>query len=56
MHQDFIPGLLFGFIIGTFLTLLFCGIRESGLKQEAIKRGHATWHVHQNGQTTFTWK
>jgi hypothetical protein len=54
--QDFIPGLLVGALAATILCFVGFSTRESAFKQEAVKKGYATWFVHPDGGTTFTWK
>jgi hypothetical protein len=42
--------------IGFGLGCMICGVSVHGLRVEAVKVGHAEWHVNDEGDRTFKWK
>lgn len=37
-------------------ALIYLGYRFDNFQNKAIKRGHAYWHVNEDGSTEFRWK
>jgi len=53
ISQDTMIALLFAVLLTAFLMVT---AQVCEFKDEAVKRGFATWVSDENGNTTFTWK
>lgn len=56
-HDGFRPGLIIGFIIGYWATMLMYSFWRADFRKQAIEHDAAEWVVDQSdGSTTFQWK